>query len=61
MIAVREDEIAAEAMGINTTRFKIMAFTIGVFFAGVGGGLVLQGDAKEMPHNEQVRKAYLGG
>lgn len=39
MVAVREDEIAAEAMGINTTRFKIMAFTIGAFFAGVGGGL----------------------
>ena len=39
MISVREDEIAAEAMGINTTRYKIMAFTIGAFFAGLGGGL----------------------
>ena len=39
MISVREDEIAAEAMGINTTRYKIMAFTIGAFFAGIGGGL----------------------
>lgn len=39
MISVREDEIAAEAMGINTTKYKIYAFAIGAFFAGIGGGL----------------------
>lgn len=39
MISVREDEIAAEAMGINTTKYKIMAFTTGAFFAGLAGGL----------------------
>lgn len=38
-IAVREDEIAADSMGINTTFYKVMAFTIGAFFAGVAGGL----------------------
>lgn len=38
-IAVREDEIAAEAIGINTTRVKVQAFTIAAFFAGIGGGL----------------------
>jgi branched-chain amino acid transport system permease protein len=38
-LAVREDQIAAEAMGINTTRFKVKAFIIGSFFAGVAGGL----------------------
>ncbi len=38
-IAVRENEIAAEAMGINTTKYKVMAFTIGAGFAGVAGGL----------------------
>jgi branched-chain amino acid transport system permease protein len=38
-LAVRDDEIAAEAMGINTTRFKVRAFVIGAFFAGIGGGL----------------------
>lgn len=38
-IAVREDEIAAEAIGINTTRVKVQTFTIGAFFAGIGGGL----------------------
>jgi len=38
-LAVREDEIAAEAMGVNTTRYKVLAFIIGAFFAGVSGGL----------------------
>jgi len=38
-IAVKDDEIAAEAMGINTTKFKVTAFIIGAFFAGVAGGL----------------------
>ena len=38
-IAVRENEIAAEAMGINTTKYKVMAFAIGAGFAGVAGGL----------------------
>jgi branched-chain amino acid transport system permease protein len=38
-LAVRDDEIAAEAMGINTTRYKVLAFVIAAFFAGVAGGL----------------------
>ncbi len=38
-IAVRDDEVAAEAMGINTTRYKIIAFVVGAFFAGMAGGL----------------------
>jgi len=38
-LAVREDEIAAEAMGVNTTHYKVQAFVIGAFFAGVAGGL----------------------
>ncbi len=38
-IAIRENEIAAEAMGINTTKYKVMAFAIGAGFAGVAGGL----------------------
>lgn len=38
--AVREDEIAAEAMGVDTTRFKVQAFVISSFFAGVAGGLL---------------------
>ncbi|WIV12990.1 branched-chain amino acid ABC transporter permease [Proteiniborus sp. MB09-C3] len=38
-IAIREDEIAAEAMGVNTTYYKVMAFAIGAFFAGTAGAL----------------------
>lgn len=38
-IAVKDDEIAAEAMGINTTKFKVIAFVMGAFFAGIAGGL----------------------
>jgi branched-chain amino acid transport system permease protein len=37
--AVRDDEIAAAAMGIDTTRFKVTAFVMGAFFAGVAGAL----------------------
>jgi len=36
--AIREDEIAARASGINTVRYKLIAFAIGGFFAGVAGG-----------------------
>ncbi|MBN8645271.1 MAG: branched-chain amino acid ABC transporter permease [Planctomycetes bacterium] len=39
MLSVREDEIAAEAMGVNTTRTKVWAFVIAAFFAGIAGGL----------------------
>src|SRR5947208_8727942 len=38
-LAVREDQIAAEAMGVDTTRYKVKAFIIGSFLAGVAGGL----------------------
>lgn len=36
---IREDEIAAEAMGVNTAYHKVLAFAISAFFAGVAGGL----------------------
>ncbi|MGB9858026.1 MAG: branched-chain amino acid ABC transporter permease [Dictyoglomaceae bacterium] len=39
IISIREDEIASETMGINTTFYKVVAFTIGAFFAGIAGGL----------------------
>ena len=38
--AVRDDEVAAKAMGINTFRTKTISFVIGAFFAGVGGSLM---------------------
>ena len=39
IISIREDQIASEACGIDSTRYKLMAFMIGAFFAGVAGGL----------------------
>jgi branched-chain amino acid transport system permease protein len=40
LLAVREGEIPAEAMGIDTTRQKVTAFVLGAFFAGVAGALL---------------------
>jgi branched-chain amino acid transport system permease protein len=37
--AIREDETAAEAMGVNTTAYKVRAFVVSSFFAGIGGAL----------------------
>jgi len=38
--AIRDDEVAAEAMGINLAKHKRMAFIISSFFAGIGGGMM---------------------
>jgi branched-chain amino acid transport system permease protein len=39
MISVREDEIASQAMGVNIARYKVLAFVMAAFFAGVAGAL----------------------
>lgn len=39
LISIKEDEIASEVMGINVTFYKVAAFIIGAFFAGIAGGL----------------------
>jgi branched-chain amino acid transport system permease protein len=39
MISIREDEIAAEAMGVNVTNLKVRAFMFSAFFAGIAGAL----------------------
>lgn len=39
LISIREDELASEAMGVNTTRYKVLAFVISSAFAGVAGAL----------------------
>jgi branched-chain amino acid transport system permease protein len=38
-ISIRDDEIAAEAMGVDTTRFKVLSFVISSMFAGIAGSL----------------------
>jgi branched-chain amino acid transport system permease protein len=44
-LAVREDDLAAEVMGIDATRYKVTAFLVGSFFAGIAGGLFAHFDA----------------
>ena len=39
-IAIRDDEVAAQAMGINLAKHKRLAFVISSFFAGMGGGML---------------------
>ncbi len=39
LLAIRDDEIAAESVGVPTTRYKVGAFVIGAAFAGLAGGL----------------------
>jgi len=39
LTAVREDEIAAEAMGKNINKYKLIVFVVGAFFAGIAGSL----------------------
>ncbi|MDD2585065.1 MAG: branched-chain amino acid ABC transporter permease [Syntrophomonadaceae bacterium] len=39
IISVREDEIAAELMGVNTTKYKVLGFVVGALFAGLAGAM----------------------
>jgi branched-chain amino acid transport system permease protein len=39
LFAIRDDEVAAETLGVDTTSYKVLAFVLGSFFAGVAGGL----------------------
>jgi len=39
ILSIREDDIAAEASGVAVTRYKLIAFSLSAFFAGVAGGL----------------------
>jgi branched-chain amino acid transport system permease protein len=49
--AVREDELAAQAMGVNTTVAKLQAFAIGASFAGAGGCLLASWQRSVFPDN----------
>jgi branched-chain amino acid transport system permease protein len=49
--AIREDELAARAMGINTTVAKLQAFAIGASFAGIGGTFLASWQKSVFPDN----------
>src|ERR1035438_10362 len=40
MLSIRENELASELVGVDTTKYKVLGFVIGAFFAGIGGGLL---------------------
>ncbi|MGQ9647822.1 MAG: branched-chain amino acid ABC transporter ATP-binding protein/permease [Thermodesulfobacteriota bacterium] len=49
--AIREDELAAEAMGVNTTKMKLLAFAGGAFIAGAAGSLFASFQESVFPNN----------
>ena len=68
IIAIREDEIAAEIMGVNTRRAKMVAFMLSSGMAGVAGGLIAHilgyinpGSFTIMKSTEALVMVYLGG
>lgn len=56
--AIREDEIAAEAMGINLTSHKTMSFAIGAFFAAIAGGLLAMAVGSIVPNQFNFIATY---
>jgi branched-chain amino acid transport system permease protein len=67
-LAVRDDEVAAESVGISTTRYKVTAFVVSAFFAGVAGAMAAHFDSYLTTENfnflksiEVVVMVVLGG
>ncbi|MCL2568403.1 MAG: branched-chain amino acid ABC transporter permease [Oscillospiraceae bacterium] len=68
ILSIRENEIAAESCGINTTYYKVMAFAVSAFFAGVAGvlfagrlGILVPGDFNFMRSIDILMIVVLGG
>ncbi|MCA1633460.1 MAG: branched-chain amino acid ABC transporter permease [Acidobacteria bacterium] len=58
LISIREDELAAEAMGINTTRYKVLAFVISSAMAGAGGVLLAHFDGYLNPKSFEFIRSF---
>lgn len=56
--AIRDDEIAAEAMGVNLAKHKMIAFVVSSFFAGVGGGLLAMYSCMAQANNFKTAMTY---
>ncbi|MBU5625413.1 branched-chain amino acid ABC transporter permease [Oscillibacter sp. MSJ-2] len=56
--AIRDDEVAAEAMGVNLARHKMASFVISSFFAGVGGGLLAMYQCMAQANNFKTNMTY---
>lgn len=58
-IAIREDELAADTMGINTSLYKIMAFSIGCLYAGMAGSFLAVYQTAVTPSNFRLDESCL--
>jgi branched-chain amino acid transport system permease protein len=58
-LAVREDEIAAQAMGVNLTRAKVTAFVVGAAFAGAAGALFAHSEGFVNPDLFKMEVSFL--
>ena len=58
LISIREDELAAEAMGVNVTRYKVTSFVIGSSFAGIAGALFAHYNKFLHPNDFQFIKSF---
>ena len=56
--AIREDEVAVRTAGINTTRYKLLAFSLSGFFAGISGGLYAHYMRIAGPANLEVSMSF---
>ncbi|EOT47076.1 MULTISPECIES: branched-chain amino acid ABC transporter permease [Enterococcus] len=56
-LAVREDEIAAESMGVNTTKFKVIAFVFGAMIASLAGSLYASYQQSVFPSDYTFNKS----
>ncbi|MEG1657453.1 MAG: branched-chain amino acid ABC transporter permease [Oscillibacter sp.] len=56
--AIRDDEVAAEAMGINLAKHKMMSFVVSSFFAGIGGGLLAMYQCMAQANNFKSSMTY---
>lgn len=58
LISIRDDELAAEAMGVHTTRYKVMAFVISSAMAGAAGVLLAHFDGYLNPKSFEFIKSF---
>ena len=58
-IAIREDELAASVMGINTAVYKIVVFAIGCFYAGLAGSYLAVYQTTVTPSNFRIEESCL--
>jgi branched-chain amino acid transport system permease protein len=57
-LSIREDEIAARAMGIDLTKYKVRAFVLAAFFGGIAGGLMAHTGVNPAPTDAGFQRSF---